>query len=393
VRDATLSETELAVVESVRRFIAGDVRPNVAQLERGGAYPEKLVHAMRDIGLFGILVPEKFGGLGLRMEVVVRILEVLAAGWTTLAAYVNSHCTVAYLIATHGTPEQRAHFLPRMASGAMRAALCLTEPGAGSDLQAIQAAASVSGSSLTLSGTKIYVTNGARAGLLAVLAKTDPQADPPKAGISLLLVESAHEGVNVGSAFKKMAYGHVDTVEVSFAHVKLSAGDILGRQPGRGMQQLLDGLEVGRLLIAASAVGLAAAAIAEARRFAAERKTFGTTIDQHQAIQLRLADMITRLVAARLMTMEAARQKELGKRADLPCGMAKLYASEACMDIVQDALRIHGGHGYINDYAIERLYREVPLYVLGEGTNDMQKLLIARRLQSGNAEEFLGLPQ
>jgi alkylation response protein AidB-like acyl-CoA dehydrogenase len=246
---------------------------------------------------------------------------------------------------------------------------------------------------VTLKGTKIYVTNGARASLLAVLAKTDPHANPPKAGISLLLVEPTLGGVNVGSVFKKMAYGHVDTVEITFTDVKLAPGVILGGKPGRGMQQLLDGLEVGRLSIAASAVGLAAAAITEARRFAAERKTFGTTIDQHQAIQLRMADMVTRLVAARLITVEAARQKDLGKRADLACGMAKLYASEACMDIVQDALRIHGGHGYINDYAIERLYREAPLYVVGEGTNDIQKLLIARRLQSGADEGFLGLPQ
>lgn len=385
------TETESAVVEAVRRFIAKEVRPHVASLERADGYPESLVEGMAALGLFGLAVPETHGGLGLRLQVLVRVLEELAAGWTTLAAYVNSHCTVAYLVSTHGTEAQRAQYLPRMAAGQARGALCLTEPGAGSDLQAIETTAAINGAQLRVNGTKIYVTNGARASLLAVLVKTDPRAEPPKRGISLLLVPGAHPGIRVGGAFKKMAYGHVDTVEINFADAKLPVESILGGQPGRGMQQLLDGLEVGRLSIAASAVGLGAAAIAEARRFASERKAFGTTIDQHQAIQLRLADMVTRLVAARLLTEEAARQKDGGRRADMACGMAKLYASEACLDIVQDALRIHGGHGYINDYAVERLYREAPLYVVGEGTNEIQKLLIARRLLSGADDAFLGL--
>ena len=386
------TETESAVVEAVRRFVAKEVRPHVASLERASGYPESLVEGMAALGLFGIAVPEAHGGLGLRLRVLVRVFEELAAGWTTLAAYVNSHCTVAYLVSTHGSEAQRIEYLPRMATGQVRGALCLTEPGAGSDLQAIETTATTNGAQLRVSGTKVYVTNGAHASLLAVLAKTDPRAEPPKRGISLLLVPGAHPGVTVGGAFKKMAYGHVDTVEIDFRDALLPVESILGGRPGRGMQQLLDGLEVGRLAIAASAVGLGAAAIAEARRFAAQRKAFGTTIDQHQAIQLRLADMVTRLVAARLLTDEAARQKDGGRRADMACGMAKLYASEACLDIVRDALRIHGGHGYINDYAVERLYREAPLYVVGEGTNDIQKLLIARRLQSGADDAFLGLP-
>jgi alkylation response protein AidB-like acyl-CoA dehydrogenase len=386
------TETEAAIVEAVRRFVAKEVRPHVARLERSDGYPEALVDTLAALGLFGLAVPEAHGGLGLRLQVVVRILEELAAGWTTLAAYLNSHCTVAYLISTHGTEAQRAEYLPRMASGQVRGALCLTEPGAGSDLQAIATTAMAGGAQLALNGSKIYVTNGARATLLAVLAETDPSAEPAKRGISLLLVPANQPGVRVGSAFKKMAYAHVDTVEITFSDAKLPVGSILGGQPGRGMAQLLDGLEVGRLSIAASAVGLGAAAIAEARRFASERKAFGTTIDQHQAIQLRLADMVTRLVAARLLTDEAARQKDAGQRADMACGMAKLFASEACLDIVRDALRIHGGHGYMNDYAVERLYREAPLYVVGEGTNDIQKLLIARRLQSGADDAFLGLP-
>ena len=387
-----LGEQASAVLEVVRRFVAREVRPAVAQLERGGAYPQALVEQMCGMGLFGIGIAEAHGGLGLSLVTVARVLEELASGWTTLAAYLNSHSTVAYLVGRHGTSEQQARHLPAMAAGTVRGALCLTEPSAGSDLQAITTVARPSGAALTINGTKIYVTNGARASLLAVLVKTDPAAVPAKAGMSLLLVDAAQQGVSVGSTYRKMAYGHVDTVEIVFQDATVPALAVLGGKPGRGLSQLLDGLEVGRLAIAASAVGLAAAALAEARRYASGRRAFGVTIDHHQAIQLRLADMATRLVAARLLTAEAARQKDTGARADLACGMAKLYASEACLGIVGDALRIHGGHGYINDYAIERLYREAPLYIVGEGTNDIQKILIARRLLAGGDDAFLGLP-
>ena len=387
-----IKDEESAVLEAVRQFVAREVRPAVAQLERGGAYPQALVERMCDMGLFGIAVPEAHGGLGLPLAVVVRVLETLASGWTTLAAYLNSHSTVAYLVGRHGTAEQQRHYLPAMAAGTARGALCLTEPSAGSDLQAIATTARHTGESLTVNGTKIYVTNGARASLLAVLVKTDPAAVPAKTGMSLLLVDAAQPGVTVGGTYRKMAYGHVDTVEIVFQDAPAPVQAVLGGKLGRGLSQLLDGLEVGRLAIAASAVGLAAAALAEARRYASERRAFGVTIENHQAIQLRLADMATRLVAARLLTAEAARQKDTGARADMVCGMAKLYASEACLDIVGDALRIHGGHGYINDYAIERLYREAPLYIVGEGTNDIQKILIARRMLEGGDETFLGLP-
>jgi alkylation response protein AidB-like acyl-CoA dehydrogenase len=387
-----VSDAEAAIVRAVHRFIARDVSPRVRELERSGAYPQQLVDAMADMGLFGIAVPEQYGGLGLRVQALVQLFEEIAAGWTTLAAYLNSHCTVAHLLAAHGTESQRRRYLPDMANGKVRAALCLTEPEAGSDLQAIQATAVANDAGLRVNGSKIYVTNGGRASLLAVLAKTDARAQPVKDGISLLLVDSTQVGVKVGGAFHKMAYGHVDTVEISFTDTQIPASAVLGTQPGRGLRQLLEALEVGRLSIAASAVGLAAAALTEARRFAAGRRTFGTTIDQHQAVQLRLADMATRLVAARLITREAARQKDAGGRADMACGMAKLYASEACLDIVRDALRVHGGHGYISDYAIERFYREAPLYVVGEGTNDIQRLVIARRLQAGDDDAFLGLP-
>jgi alkylation response protein AidB-like acyl-CoA dehydrogenase len=390
---AGFNSEESAVVEAVRRFVAKDVRPQVARLERETGYPDALVAAMRKLGLFGVAIGEDHGGLGLRLSVFAAVMEELAKGWTSLAAYVNSHSTVAYTLGKHGTPAQRALYLPRMATGDLRAALCLTEPGAGSDLQAIATVAKPSGKGFALSGSKFFVTNGGRAGLLLVLAKTDAAAEPVKKGISLFLVEKTTNGVRQGSTFNKMAYGHVDTVEIVFDGAVVPASALLGETVGRGLAQLFDGLEVGRIAIAASAVGLAADALNEARRYAAERKAFGATIDQHQAVQLRLAEMATKLVAARLMTREAARAKAGGGRADMISGMAKLFASEACSEITADALRIHGGYGYIADYPVERLYREAPLYILGEGTNDIQKLVIARRILEGQEAALLGLPQ
>jgi alkylation response protein AidB-like acyl-CoA dehydrogenase len=390
---AGFSAEESAVIEATRRFVARDVRPQVARLEREAGYPEALVAAMCALGLFGLAIGEEHGGLGLRLPVFAAVMEELAKGWTSLAAYVNSHSTVAYTIGKHGTPAQRAAYLPPMASGALRAALCLTEPGAGSDLQAIATQARPAGNGFAITGSKFFVTNGERAGLLLVLAKTDPAAQPPKKGISLFLVEKTTSGVRQGSTFRKMAYGHVDTVEILLDGAIVPASALLGEAAGRGLAQLFDGLEVGRIAIAASAVGLAADALNEARRYAGERKAFGTTIDQHQAVQLRLAEMATKLVAARLMTREAARVKAGGGRADMISGMAKLFASEACREITGDALRIHGGYGYIADYPVERLYREAPLYVVGEGTNDIQKLVIARRILEDQEAALLGLPQ
>jgi alkylation response protein AidB-like acyl-CoA dehydrogenase len=390
---AGFDATEVSIVDAVRRFVTEAVRPNVARLEREGAYPEQLVAGMRDLGLFGIAAAEAHGGLALRLPVFAAVMEELAKGWTTLAAYVNSHSTVAYAIGRHGTAAQQAKYLPMMASGALRGALCLTEPGTGSDLQAIRAVAKPSSSGYELSGTKFFVTNGERAGLLLVLAKTDPTAQPAKKGISLLLVEKASSGVKQGSTFHKMAYGHVDTVEIVLDGSTVPSSALLGEAPGRGLQQLFDGLEVGRIAIAASAVGLAADALNEAKRYASVREAFGTTIDQHQAVQLKLAEMATKLVAARLITREAAQVKANGGRADMISGMAKLFASEACAEIAGDALRIHGGYGYVADFPIERLYREAPLYIVGEGTNDIQKLVIARRIIEGQEAALLGLPQ
>jgi len=388
----TFSPEEQEIVATVARFVAQDVRPVVAALERDHLYPEKLVAQMKALGLFGIAVPEEYGGLGLRLPVFAMVMEELAKGWTSLAAYVNSHSTVAYVIARYGTPAQQSHYLPHLASGELRTALCLTEAEAGSDLQAIRTTAHRNEDAYIVNGGKIYVTNGDKAGLLLVLAKTDPMAKKTSRGISLLLVPKDIPGVHVAGTFHKMGFGQVDTVEILLEQVRLSHDAVVGGSEGSGFSQLMEALEVGRIAIAASAVGLAADALGASMRFAGERKTFGKTIDQHQAIQLRLAEMATKLMAARQLTLHAAEEKQRNGRADMLSGMAKLYASEACAEIAQEAIRVHGGHGYIADYQVERLLREAILYLVGEGTNDIQKLVIARRMTEGEAKTLLGVP-
>ncbi|MBC8751685.1 MULTISPECIES: acyl-CoA dehydrogenase family protein [Paraburkholderia] len=386
------SDDELAVVEAVRRFVSKEVRPQVARLEREQLFPTELLQGIKELGLFGLAVPEQYGGLALRLPVFASVMEVLAAGWTTLAAYINSHATVAYAISTHGTEQQRQRYLPGMATGAERGCLCLTEPGAGSDLQSISTVAVSEGGTYRVRGDKIFVTNGEKATILLTLARTGKDESTGKPKLSLLVVEKKTVGVLVGSTFHKMGFGLVDTVEIRIEDAELPKSALLGTQEGLGMRHLLDSLEIGRIAIAASAVGLGAAALEEATRYASERKAFGVTIDHHQAVQLRLAEMATRLVAARLLTAEAARKKQAGERADMLSAMAKLFASEACAQIAQDSLRIHGGYGYINEFAIERIYREAPLYLVGEGTNDINKLVIARRIMEGADADTLGLP-
>jgi alkylation response protein AidB-like acyl-CoA dehydrogenase len=386
------SDDENQIVEAVRRFVSKEVRPQVAKLEREQAFPTELLAGITELGLFGLAVPEEFGGLQLRVPVFAAVMEVLAAGWTTLAAYVNSHATVAYVIATHGTEEQKKRYLPTMATGEDRGCLCLTEPGAGSDLQSIATVASRDGDNYRIRGDKIFVTNGEKATLMLTLTRTGKDEKTGKTQLSLFLVEKKAPGVSVGSTFHKMGFGLVDTVEIRLEDAKVPASSMVGLAEGAGMRQLLDGLEIGRIAIASSAVGLAANALEEATRYASERKAFGVTIDRHQAVQLRLAEMGTKLVAARLLTAEAARKKEAGERADMLSAMAKLFASEACAEIAQDSLRVHGGYGYISEFQIERIYREAPLYLVGEGTNDINKLVIARRMLEGGEADTLGLP-
>jgi alkylation response protein AidB-like acyl-CoA dehydrogenase len=391
MKNPQFTDEENEIVATVERFVERSVRPRVADCERDKVYPLELVDEMRELGLYGLAVPEEFGGLGLRIPVLATVMEVIARGWTTLGAYINSHATVCYAIATSGTTEQKAKFLPSMATGDHRGSLCLTEPGGGSDLQAIRSIAKPAGDHYLVSGSKTYVTNGQRATLVLMLVK-HPKADSePKQRISLLLVEKALPGITVTSHFHKMGFSLVDTVQIEFDGARISTADLLGGVEGRGFSQLMDSLEIGRIAIGASAVGLAANALSEARRYAGERKTFGVAIDQHQAIQLKLAEMATDVVSARLIVAEAARLKEAGGRCDMISAMAKMFASEAALRVVTEAVRVHGGAGYISDYPVERLYREALLYVVGEGTNEINKLVVARRLQNDAELEYLGL--
>jgi isovaleryl-CoA dehydrogenase len=389
--DEPFTPEETAIIATVARFVAERVRPQVGKLERDGTYPQALVDEMRELGLYGIAVPERYGGLGLRVPVFAAVMEVLSRGWTTLAAYINSHSTVAYAIATHGTEEQRARYLPQLATGEHRGSLCLSEPGCGSDLQAIRTTAKTAGAGYVVSGSKTYVTNGARATVLLSLVRHPPEPGEKKPRISLLLIEKAIPNVTVTTIFDKMGFHLVDTVQIELDEAEVGKGQMLGGVEGKGFAQLMDALEVGRIAIAISAVGLAANALSEAKRYAGERRAFGVTIDQHQAIQLKLADMATRLVTARLITMEAARLKDKGGRCDMITAMAKLHASDAAQEIAHDAVRIHGGAGYIAEQAVERLYREALLYTIGEGTNDINRLVIARRMQGEAEMDYLGL--
>ena len=386
-----LTDEEQLLVEAVARFVEERVRPNVTELERQGAYPEALVAEMKALGLFGMAVPVAFGGLGLRVPALAAMMEVLARGWATLAAYVNSHGTVAYAIATYGTDDQKARFLPGLASGDHRGSLCLTEPGGGSDLQAIRGAVVAQDGGYGLSASKTYVTNGGRATLFLTLARL-PQADAtarPRFG--LFLVERSRPGVSQTTTFHKTAFGLVDTVQIEMDAVPLTATDLLGGVEGKGFAQLMEVLEIGRIAIAASAVGLAANALSEALRYAAERVAFGVPINRHQAIQLKLANMATRLVTARLITREAARIKQSGGRCDMISAMAKMHASDEALAVAHEAVVVHGGAGYIQDYTVERLHREALLYTIGEGTNDINRLVISRRMQGEEEMAWLGL--
>lgn len=373
-------EERQQILDTVRRFVAREVTPKVEALDAADGPPEPLLAQMRELGLFGLAVADDFGGLGLRVEAAAAIIEAVAEGWTTLASYLNSHTTVSYLVSKFGTDDQKQRFLPPLATGELRGALTLTEPDAGSDLQAIRTVARRDGNIFRVSGSKIFVTNGQRAGLLLALVRTDTAAEPAHRGMSLLLVEKGLPGVTAGQDFHKMAYGQVDTCEIHYQDVSVPADCLLGGTPGQGLAWLLDGLEFGRIMIAASAVGLAQAAMVQAVAYARIRHSFGRAIAEHQAIQLELAGMATRIEAARQLTLEAARQKDCAGRADMLAGMAKLFASETALEVATSALRVHGGYGYIKGYAVERLFREAPLFIVGEGTNEIQKIVIARRL-------------
>jgi alkylation response protein AidB-like acyl-CoA dehydrogenase len=372
-------ETRDELRATVRRWVEREVLPVAGDLEHEDAYPADLVAQMQAMGLFGITIPEEHGGLGLDLHAYIAVIEELAAGWMSLSGIINTHTIAASLIMRQGTPEQQARWLPGLAEGAPRGCLSLSEPDAGSDTRNISCRARRDGDEYLISGTKAWVTNGERAGIVALAARTDE-------GITCFIVEKepgpTFGGITVSKNIGKLGYKGIETVEMSYDDHRVGADCVLGGEEGlgHGLGFILGALEVGRINIAARAVGVARAAFEAAIRYAQERKTFGKPIAEHQAIQQKLADMGTKLTAARLLTQHAADLKQSGARADVEAGMAKLFASEAAFEISTEALRIHGGVGYTTELPIERYYRDAPLMIIGEGTNEIQRLVIARGL-------------
>ena len=372
------------VIEAVRRFVNRDVIPVASDLEHRDEYPHALVAKMRELGLFGATIPVEHGGLGLSFVSYARLMTELSRGWMSLAGVLNSHLIMAYIITHNGTDEQRKHFLPAMAAGEKRGGLALTEPHAGSDVQSIRTTALRHGDNYVLNGSKMFITNARQGTMLAVAAKTDPKAKPAYAGISVFAVEKNERGPTISRNLKKLGYKGIDTCEVQIEELDVPAGNLIGGQEGQGFKQLMGALEVGRINVAARAVGVGQAAFENAIRYAQQRTTFGKPICEHQAVQLMLADMGTRVEAARLMVESAAQKKDAGERCDVEAGMAKLFASEACAKVSLDAMRVLGGYGYTAEFPVERFYRDAPLMMIGEGTNEIQALIIARGLLSRN---------
>jgi len=369
-------ETRRELIETVRRFVAREVIPVASELEHTDTFPEAIVQQMRELGLFGITVPEAHGGLGLDLLTYIGVVEELAYGWMSLSGIVNTHTIAAHLIVHHGTEAQQTHWLPRLASGELRGCLSLSESDAGSDTRNLSCRAERDGEEYVINGTKMWVTNGERAAIVALAARTD-------AGIGCFIVEKEpgpkSGGITVSRNIGKLGYKGLETVEMVYDAHRVPADALLGEE-GRGLGYILGALEVGRINIAARAVGVARAAFDAAMAYARERRTMGKPIAEHQAIQLKLADMATKVEAARLLTRNAAERKQAGKRADVEAGMAKLFASETAFEVATDAMRIHGGVGYTTELPVERYYRDAPLMLIGEGTNEIQRLVIARGL-------------
>lgn len=369
---------EALILDAVDAFLAREVAPVAHELEQRDEYPHQIVARMRELGLFGATISERYGGLGLSASVYARIVERVSAVWMSVSGIFNSHLIMCAAIERFAGTELKERYLPRLATGELRGGIALTEPDCGTDLQAIRTRAVRAGSEYEINGTKQWITNAVEGNVLAVLVKTDPEASPRHRGMSLVVVEKAagYRARKLG----KLGYRGVDTAEVEFDGVRVPAANLVGEREGRGLQQILSGLALGRINVAARGVGVADAALKAALRYAQERHTFGQPIAQHQAIQLKLADMATRVEAARLLTERAARAYDSGERCDLEAGMAKLSATEAAMENSAEALRIHGAYGYSPDNLVERYYRDAPLLAIGEGTNELQRIIIARQL-------------
>ena len=380
-----LTEEQRLVVETVREFVEKDVIPVADEMEHADEFPDKIVEQMKEMGLFGMMAPEEYGGLGMSLTTYALTMIELSRGWMSLAGILNTHTMATWLIKTFGTDEQKQRFLPTMVTGNPRSALLMSEPHAGSDVQAIKTRAVRAGDDYVINGQKMWATNGLRSGICMTLTKTDPNAEPPYKGMSMFIVEKEpgaqrSGGLIVGKNIPKLGYKGVETTEVAFDDHRVPAANLLGGEEGRGFIQNMAAIEVGRVNVAARAIGVATRAFEEAIRYAQQRKTFGKPIAQHQAIQFKLAEMATKIEAARMLMLNAAAIKDRGERSDLEAGMAKLYASEMCMEVATDALRVHGGYGYSKEYTVERLFRDAPFFLIGEGTSEIQKLVIARNL-------------
>ncbi len=376
------NEDDALILDAVDRFIERHVEPHAHALEAADAYPEEIVERMKELGLFGATIAPEYGGLGLSAVTYASIVERITAAWMSVSGIINSHLIMAAAVQRFGTDQQKQSFLPRLATGELRGAIALTEPDCGTDLQAVRTRAERKGNAYVVNGTKTWITNSVEGNILAVLVKTDPDADPPHRGMSLLLVEKG-EGISARK-LEKLGYRGIDTGELLFEDCQVPFDNLIGGQEGRGLQQILAGLELGRINVAARGVGLARVCLEKALAYAQIRKTFGKPIAEHQSIQIMLADMATRVEAARLLTESAGRAYDSGRRCDMEAGMAKLFATEAAVSNSLEAMRIHGAYGYSKEFDIERYYRDAPLLAIGEGTNELQRIIIARQLVERN---------
>jgi alkylation response protein AidB-like acyl-CoA dehydrogenase len=380
---ATLTDEDTMMLDAIAKWLDRDVRPHVLRLEHADEYPHEMVAQMKEMGLFGATIPAEYGGLGLSATTYARIVETIAEVWMSLTGIFNSHLIMAACVARMGTEEQKRRFLPKFASGEIRGGLALTEPDAGTDLQAIRTRAVRDGDTYVINGTKTWISNGIEGSCFALLVKTDPDADPRHKGMSMFIAEKG-PGFRVSKKLEKMGYKGIDSAELIFEDYRIPADNLLGETEGRGMQAALGGLELGRINIAARGCGLASAALMDSVKYSQLRKTFGKPICAHQAIQLKLGEMATRLQAARLLTYDAARAYDSGERCDMEAGMAKYFASEAAVENSLEAMRIHGGYGYSKEYHVERYFRDAPLMCIGEGTNEIQRMIIAKQLIERN---------
>ena len=385
LKELELDDEETAIVGVVRDFVDREVRPVVRELEHADTYPERLIEQMKELGIFGLAIPAPWGEVSVSAPCYAAVTEELARGWMSLAGSMGGHTVVAKLLVAYGSREQQDRYLPRMATGELRATMALTEPSGGSDLQAMRTTARREGEEYVVNGSKTWITNARRSQLVALMCRTDPDATPAHRGISVLLVEKG-PGFEVSRDLPKLGYKGVESCELSFVDFRTPTSSLLGQDEGQGFAQMMRGLEIGRIQVACRALGVGRAALEDSLRYAQQRESFGKPIWEHQSVGNLLADMATSLTAARQLVMYAARRYESGQRADLEAGMAKLFASETAMKIALDAVRIHGGYGYSTEFDVERYFRDAPLMIVGEGTNEIQRNVIARQLVKRHPE-------